>query len=158
MDKIRRICTICAKFSKFLEIMMYPFLIIFIISYGFSPLIENDNTFFRSISGFSLYGKLINYISIHVGVKVIYWLLLLIIIASIVMQIILMNILYSIFKKISYEGKVFVLDNVKPVRNATLLTIVIIIINIANVLGLFFGLCLWTNYLIFKYQSEIQNE
>ena len=156
--KIKKLSNICAKFSKIIEVITYPFLLFFVLSYGLLPLIKNNTDNIHPITDLSVYGRLLNYMSSNAGIKVTYVFLLFIIIGLGIVQIILMNKLHIIFKRISNEGVIFIYDNIKPFKEATILTIIIIIINIPNVLGLFFSICLWTIYLIYKYQSEIQGE
>ena len=151
---VKRICGLVAIISRILEIVMYPFLYYFIIAYGYAPLIGNDTDFIRSFGEFSTYGKVINYMSNHVGVNLTYVLLLFAVLSVMIIQIVVMNKVHCIFKRISRDGKIFSEDSVKPLKEVTALSMIFIMFNIPNVIGLFFSVCALALYKIYKYQSE----
>lgn len=154
LERIIRLSGVIRKFSKVLEIIMYPVLLFSVIAFGVLPLIKNDTSYIHSATEPSIYGQLINLIAKHAGTKAVYVFLLLLVICIVIVQIILLRRLSLFFGRIAETGTVFISNNISPAKDIAVLTIVLIMVNITNFVGLLFSLCTWCLYLVYRYQCE----
>lgn len=154
LERIIRLSGTISKFSKVLEIIMYPVLLLSVIAFGVLPLIKNDTSYISHATELSIYGQFINFIAAHAGTKAVYVVLLLLVICIVIMQIVLLNRLSYIFGKIVETGSLFIPENVRPAKDAAILTIVLILVNIQNLLGLLLSFCIWFIYRVYRYQCE----
>ena len=158
VQAIRKASKICSKAARAFEILSYPMMLALMIGFGYLPLIRNDTSRIPTIPEVGIIGKLVNYLLGHDGAKVTLVVVLLLAICMCILNIILMRRLHYIFNNVACGGKIIAKENIKPVKDATVIMIIFLVLGNGIVTGAFFGACLWTVYLVLKYESSIQSE
>ncbi len=150
MQNVKKYSNICAKAAKVFEKVTYILILFLIIGFGYLPLIRNDISKIPEIPNTGVLGKLINLLLSYGGAKVTFVIVLILAIAVCILNIMLMKRLNLIFKRIADTGKINILENVKPIKESVAIIIAFLLLGNGVVTGLFYGLCLWTVFLMYE--------